>query len=86
MLGFNFGIMNGWPSPAIFVLTSDESPLPTGKITADAASWIASLKSAGMVFGAMFVGFLAKKYGRKWLLMSLPIQSIVSHKIDYKMG
>lgn len=80
-MGFNFGIMNGWSSPAIFVLTSNESPLPTGKITAEQASWIASLKSLGMVFGSLFIGFIVKKYGRKWPLMTLPIQAIVRHDL-----
>lgn len=37
------GIICGWASPTIYLLTSNESPLPTGKISMNEASWIASL-------------------------------------------
>lgn len=43
--GFLYGITIGWSSPAIFLLTSIHSPLPTGPITMEEASWITSLKS-----------------------------------------
>lgn len=78
MLGFHFGILCGWPSPAIFLLTSDKSPLPTGKITLDQATWVSSLKSGGMVICGLFVGSIARKFGRKRPLLLLSIPSIVS--------
>lgn len=77
MLGFHFGLMNGWPSPALFLLTSDKSPLPTGQITLAQASWITSLKSIGMILGCAIAGILAKKFGRKWPLTVLAIPAIV---------
>lgn len=77
-MGFLFGIMNGWSSPAIYLFSSDDSPLPTGKITLDEASWITSLQAAGMAIGSMFVGRLTNRYGRKWPLILLTIPSIVS--------
>lgn len=78
LTGFLYGIMCGWSSPAIFLLTSDKSPLSTGKITVDQASWITSLNAAGMMITSIFVGSLANKYGRKWPLILLTIPSIVS--------
>lgn len=41
------GISNGWSSAATILLTSDETPLPSGKISMDDASWIASLYYVG---------------------------------------
>lgn len=78
MMGFNFGLMNGWPSPAIFLLTSHKSPLAAGPISIAQASWITSLKSIGMVLGCTIVGTLTKKFGRKWPLILSNIPSIVS--------
>lgn len=36
-------IANGWSSAANILLMSDETPLPSGKISMEEASWIASL-------------------------------------------
>lgn len=41
----------GWSSPAIVLLTSDESPLPSGKISMVEGSWIASLTNLGGLVG-----------------------------------
>lgn len=77
-MGFLFGLMNGWSSPAIFLFTSNETPLSSGKISIDEASWITSLQAAGMAIGSLFVGRLANRYGRKWPLILLTFPSIVS--------
>lgn len=83
MTGFHFGLMNGWPSPAIFLLTSYKSPLPTGPISVSEASWITSFKSIGMVLGCTIVGILTKKFGRKWPLILSTIPSIISWMLIY---
>lgn len=76
-MGFQFGIMNGWPSPAIFLLTSAKSPLATGEITITQASWIASLKPVGMVLGSIFISMIANKFGRKRPLLAVTVPAIV---------
>lgn len=78
MLGFHLGLMSRWTSPAIFLLTSNESPLPTGKISLRQARWLPTSKSISMLVCGLFIGFLAEKFGRKRPLMILPIPAIVS--------
>lgn len=39
----SYGVACGWSSPSLLILVSDETPLPTGKISMEVASWVASL-------------------------------------------
>lgn len=73
-----YGVTCGWTSPLIPVLTSDESPLPSGKITMEQASWIASLSCAGGLIGNIFFGVVTNSFGRKFPLIFLAIPTIVS--------
>lgn len=76
------GIMLGWTSPAIYLLTSSESPLPSSvRISMEQASWIASLMAIGGFIGNIFFGYVASKFGRKGPLIFLSIPMIVSHFI-----
>lgn len=59
------------------VLLSDESPLPTGKITMDEASYVASLVNAGGAIGTAFFGSITNKFGRKNPLIAITIPTIV---------
>lgn len=61
------------------ILKSDKSPLPTGKITVEEASWVASLVNAGGVFGTLFFGPITNKFGRKNPLIVITGPTIVSH-------
>lgn len=72
------GIGIGWPCPTINLLMSNDSPLPTGKIDMDEASWIASLICVGGVVGNVIFGYIANKFGRKIPLLLIPIPMIVS--------
>lgn len=72
------GIGVGWPSPTINLLTSSESPLPSGKIDMEEASWIASLICVGGVIGNVIFGYVADKFGRKVPLILISIPMIVS--------
>ncbi|XP_031633567.1 facilitated trehalose transporter Tret1-like [Contarinia nasturtii] len=78
LLTVSYGITLGWPSPNILLLISDESPLPSGKITLESASWIASLLGVGALFGNLFFGFIINKFGRKMPLLLLSIPTIIS--------
>lgn len=54
----------GWTSPSILILTGDESPLPSGKISMEEASWIASLSCfGGLLYFNYFV--LSKKKNQR---------------------
>lgn len=73
-----FHSIGGWASPNVELLKSDESPLPSGKINMDEASWIASLICLGGLIGNFLFGFIAIRFGRKIPLLFLTIPIIVS--------
>lgn len=60
------------------LLTSDATPLPSGKITMDEASWITSLMSVGASISIVVFGFMTNKFGRKIPLFLIGIPMIVS--------
>lgn len=78
MFVIGFGLNSGWTSPNIILLQSDQTPLPSGKITQDEASWIASIIAVGAFIGTISFGFVMKLFGRKWPLISLSIPMIGS--------
>lgn len=64
-MGGSYGIMTGISSPIIVALTSrDASPLPTGAISSNDASWIPSLKAFGALAGFAIFGMIANRFGR----------------------
>lgn len=75
-------MINGWPSPSIILLESDETPLPSGKLTRDEISWITSVMEFGAFVGSLIFGVIANKFGRKCALICLSISMIVNtHQI-----
>lgn len=80
------GVTGGWPSPNILVLMSDETPLASGKITMDEASWIASLWCIGGLIGNPIFGFITNNYGRKMPLVFLAVPAIVSESKQFFGG
>lgn len=52
--------------------------MPSGKITTEEASWIASLVGLGGLVGTISFGFLMKIFGRKWPLIGLSLPMIGS--------
>lgn len=76
MVFFAYGTMVGWTSPAISVLMSPEkSPLVTGPITFEDASWIGSIVCLGCVLGTLTFGFVVSVIGpkRSMYFIALPI-------------
>lgn len=71
----SFGLFEGWSSPSIILLTSKESPLPSGSITMSEASWVASLQCIGCLFGNMTFGYIINRYGRRrpLILIAFPL-------------
>jgi len=61
LLGFSFGAFCGWPSAAILILKAEDSPLPSGPITDQEASWIASTMCLGGLAGTLFFGWVNMK-------------------------
>lgn len=77
LLTVGFGVLEGWTSPSIALLTSNETPLASGKITMDEASWVASLLHVGALLGNIFFGYVTNNFGRKLPLMCIAIPMIV---------
>lgn len=77
--------MCGWPSAALPILQDAKAtPLETGPLSMEQASWVSSLMCAGGFFGNWFFAFCCERFGRKmpligcavvmfagWLLISL---------------
>lgn len=68
-----YGVTTGWASPSVDLLTSDKTPLPSGKISMEQASWIVSGMAIGALPGNMIYGVMIKKVGRKWPLAASSI-------------
>lgn len=72
-----FGCTIGWTSPAVPVLVSEKSPLSSGPLTNEQVSWIGSIDQISGLFGSLFFGFFATKFGSRYgvMLLSAPIIS-----------
>lgn len=84
IISFSYGTSVGWTSPFLPVLLSDDSPLPSGSITSEEASWIGSLLCLGAIVGTISVGFLADLIGRKKTALLLAIPQTVSYIVWFK--
>lgn len=73
-----YGVTCGWTSPNLLILMSDETPLPSGTINWEEASWIAALLCVGGMIGNIFFGFITSNFGRKEPLLFISIPTIVS--------
>lgn len=60
------------------LLISNDTPLPSGKMSVEEASWMTALLSVGAVISNIVFGFIVKKFGRKIPLFSLGIPMIIS--------
>ncbi|XP_031634634.1 facilitated trehalose transporter Tret1-like [Contarinia nasturtii] len=78
LITIGFGVTNGWASPSLLLLKSDDSPLPSGKVTVEECSWIASLMCLGALVGNSFFGTISSKFGRKIGMLSLTLPTIIA--------
>lgn len=61
--------MCGWPSASLLHLQSDESPLDSGPLSLDEASWVGSLLCVGAVCGNIAFGLITERLGQKLPMM-----------------
>lgn len=73
-----FGVLEGWSSPSTILLTSDETPMPFGKISMDEVSWIVALPALGCLLGSICFGFITNIFGRKVPLIIITVPMIIS--------
>ncbi|XP_018320235.1 facilitated trehalose transporter Tret1-like isoform X2 [Agrilus planipennis] len=73
LAAFSVGLILTWTSPVLPKMNNSTGILnenPFDKpITDEQQSWIASLSSAGAIFGPFIAGFLVDRIGRKWTLV-----------------
>lgn len=66
---FAVGAALGWPAPAApRLIVGDDRYFP---ITKSQFDWVASVITLGCAISCLPIGFLMKKFGRKWTMMSL---------------
>lgn len=73
-----FGLFEGWINTNIILLQSDDTPLPTGKISMEAASWLASIQCIGALAGNICFGWIINRYGRRLPLIIIAVPLVVS--------
>ncbi|XP_058058247.1 facilitated trehalose transporter Tret1-like [Anopheles bellator] len=94
LLGVGYGTVSGWTSSALPTLQSpDGSPLGTGPITQQQASWIGGVLCLGGIVGTLVGGLLVERVGRKWAawlagwtLVAGWVLVIVADRPGYLMG
>lgn len=74
LLCLSYGLATGWTSAAIPLLKSSSSPLKSGPISNEEASFIGSVLTIGGCFGTVIFGYAATTIGRKKsiFLMAFP--------------
>ncbi|CAD7088661.1 unnamed protein product [Hermetia illucens] len=76
IITFSQGHGIAWCAPSLPLLQSENSPLISGPITVEEASWIGSMVCIGGVIGSFLFGVLADQVGRKKALYLLIIPHI----------
>uniref|UniRef100_A0A182QMH1 Major facilitator superfamily (MFS) profile domain-containing protein n=1 Tax=Anopheles farauti TaxID=69004 RepID=A0A182QMH1_9DIPT len=70
----SYGVTVGWPAPIIPLLRSPDTPLPSGPITVEEASWVGATLCIGGTIGTILFAVIHTYYGKKvgLLLISVP--------------
>lgn len=79
MLTIGWGVTIGFSSPSISLLTSEDTPLPSGPITMEEASWFASFICLGGMIGNFVFAYITNNFGRKKPLIMIAVLAIVSN-------
>lgn len=76
LISFSHGCIIGWVTPALMLLTSDETPLSSGPITLEELSWIGSMNSIGAMLGTFSFGCFTTLIGCKRAMTFLALPAI----------
>lgn len=74
---FSIGIAMGWPAPSGPRLTGAEPNDRYFPISESQFDWIASIITLGCAISCLPIGYLMKKFGRKWTMLSLVIPMLI---------
>lgn len=70
---FSHGATNGWMSPAVPILSSNDTPLESGPLTNEDISWIGSINAFGAICGTIALGYFISLMGTKRAILLLAI-------------
>ncbi|XP_055685020.1 facilitated trehalose transporter Tret1-2 homolog isoform X3 [Lutzomyia longipalpis] len=79
--GIVYGLMVGWPSATMPILSSTDSPLPSGPLTKKEVSWVISIMMLGGMLGTIIFGWMANHFGRKWPLIVGMLPQVVAQSL-----
>uniref|UniRef100_A0A182W7L4 Major facilitator superfamily (MFS) profile domain-containing protein n=1 Tax=Anopheles minimus TaxID=112268 RepID=A0A182W7L4_9DIPT len=73
----SYGVTVGWPAPIIPLLRSPDTPLPSGPVTVEEASWIGATLCIGGTIGTILFAFVHTYFGKKVALLLIPVPHII---------
>lgn len=77
LLTICFGAFIGWPSAALLLLQSEDSPLEGGPLTTSEVSWVGSVICIGALCGTLLFGWTSDRFGRKISMLVAVIPQLV---------
>ncbi|CAG9762039.1 unnamed protein product [Ceutorhynchus assimilis] len=77
---FTVGIYQGWSSPSLIKIFSDEYPID---VTDEEASYITIIGNIGHVFAGFLASYLSDRIGRKSTMLAIAIPQILSFGLIY---
>ncbi|XP_050077687.1 facilitated trehalose transporter Tret1-like isoform X2 [Anopheles maculipalpis] len=73
----SYGVTVGWPAPIIPLLRSPDTPLPSGPITVEEASWIGATLCIGGTIGTILFAIIHTYFGKKVALLLISIPHLI---------
>ncbi|KAL7028633.1 hypothetical protein ACKWTF_005933 [Chironomus riparius] len=83
LLAIAYGNSFGWISPALDLLKTDATPLPSGPLSDYDIGIVGSASSFGGCLTSFFYGWIADKIGRKRALISIAIPQVIAWFLIY---
>lgn len=84
LITLSHGCVLGWLSPFLPLLQSEHSPLATGAVTLEQASWIGAIICVGGVLGNFVFGVLVTQIGCKQAIGCLAFPQVVSKSWSFE--
>ncbi|KAJ6646777.1 Facilitated trehalose transporter Tret1, partial [Pseudolycoriella hygida] len=75
---FCHGIICGWNAPAIWLMQTEDSPLESGKISLNDASWISGGQYIGYVIGIFLFAAVSKRFSLRTAMSLLVLPNLVA--------
>lgn len=73
---FSHGTVAAWPTTAMPILSSTNTPLESGPLPTEGISWIGSINSIGGIIGTISFGYIVSLMGPKHAILVLTLPEI----------